>query len=228
MQWLFCGAEGPQQVVGVVAGVRRALAETAPERHVYLPLCRQYSPAVNIYLRTSGGAPSTEAAMANHVRQAIQGLDEQLPVLRVSSLRRLTQGHAEIRSMRSRAHLLTISAVIGAVLAAVGIYGVRAQAAARRTREMGLRMALGATKANVLGLVLREGALVVVVGLSIGLLLAYVAGHLVRTMLFGVGPLDPATLLAAVLCFGGAMLLASYIPARRAAKVDPMVALRYE
>jgi len=225
-QWLYCGADGPQQVVGVVAPVRRALAETKSEPHVYLPLCRKYSPAMNIHLRTSGGAPSD--TMANLVRQAIWAVDEQLPVSRVSPLRRLIERHPEIYSMRSRAHLLTVSAVIGTVLAAVGIYGVRTQAVARRTREVGLRMALGATKTNVLGLILREGAMIVTIGLSMGLLLAFVAGQFARNMLFGVGPLDLVTVLVALLCLGGALLLACYIPARRATKVDPMVALRYE
>ena len=227
-QWLHCGADGPQQVVGVVAAVRRALVETASESHVYLPLCRKYSPAMNIHLRTSKGAPSTEAAMMNLVRQAIRGVDEQLPVSRINSLRRLIKWHPEIYSIRSRAHLLSVSAVIGVILSAVGIYGVRAQAVARRTREVGLRIALGATKANVLGRFLREGAVIIIAGLLMGLLLAFVAGRLVSNMLFGVGPLDVLTMLVAVVCLGGPMLLASYIPARRAAKIDPMKALRYE
>jgi ABC-type antimicrobial peptide transport system permease subunit len=93
---------------------------------------------------------------------------------------------------------------------------------------MGLRIALGATKVNVFGLVLREGIMLVVMGLSMGLLLAIVAGCLVKNMLFGVGPLDSLTVLVAMIFLGGAMLLASYIPARRAAKIDPMEALRYE
>lgn len=225
-QWLHCGADGPQQVVGIVSGVRRALVETASESHVYLPLCRKYSPAMKIHLRTLGGAPPD--TMANLILQTIRAMDERLPVLRISPLRRLIRRHPEVYSMHSRAYLLTVSAVIGAALATVGIYGVRAQAVARCTREIGLRMALGATKANVLGSILCEGAAVVIIGLSMGLLLAFVAGRLVSNMLFGVDPLDSLTVLVVVVCLGGAMLLASLIPARRAAKIDPMEALRYE
>ena len=114
------------------------------------------------------------------------------------------------------------------VLAAIGIYGVIAYSVAQRTREIGIRMALGAQRTQMLTMVLRQSLTLVVIGLAIGLLAALGATRVMATLLYGVGANDVSTYLIVVILLGGAALLASFIPARRAMKVDPMVALRYE
>jgi ABC-type antimicrobial peptide transport system permease subunit len=114
------------------------------------------------------------------------------------------------------------------LLAAVGLYGVMAYSVAQRTSEIGVRMALGAEKANVILLILREAAALVLVGVAVGVPLALALGRFVASLLFNLTPSDPATLLGAAAILAGAALAAAYLPARRAAGVDPMVALRWE
>jgi len=118
--------------------------------------------------------------------------------------------------------------LIGLLLAAIGLYGVTAYNVARRTREIGIRIALGAERGDVVGMVLRQGMTLVGIGSAIGLLLAAGVGRLLRSMLFGLPTLDPLTFAGAVLLFALIGLLACYIPARRATQVDAMEALRYE
>ena len=124
--------------------------------------------------------------------------------------------------------LLGIFAGVAMLLAAIGIYGVIAYSVAQRTREIGIRMALGAQRGAMLAMVLRQSLAVVAIGLAIGLLAAFAATRLLASLLYGVGANDLFTYGAVVLLLGAAALLASYIPARRAMRVDPMVALRYE
>jgi putative ABC transport system permease protein len=124
--------------------------------------------------------------------------------------------------------LLGIFATVAMILAAIGIYGVIAYSVTQRTREIGIRMALGAQRTQMLGMVLRQSLTLVVVGLAIGFLVALVATRLMATLLYGVGANDLSTYAIVIVLLGAAALLASYIPARRAMKVDPMVALRYE
>ncbi len=124
--------------------------------------------------------------------------------------------------------LLGIFAAVAMVLAAIGIYGVIAYSVTQRTREFGIRMALGAQRPQMLGMVLRQSLGVVLIGIVLGLVAAFAATRLLASMLYGVGANDILTYAAVVLLLSVAALLASYIPARRAMKVDPMVALRYE
>jgi len=127
---------------------------------------------------------------------------------------------------RFYAVLLGVFAGVAGLLAAIGIYGVLAYAVVERTQEIGIRMALGAQRRNVLALVLRKGAILTLAGISLGLAGAVAATRLLQTMLFGVAPLDPATFAAVSSMFGAVATLASYVPARRATRVDPMIALR--
>jgi ABC-type antimicrobial peptide transport system permease subunit len=124
--------------------------------------------------------------------------------------------------------LLAVFAGVAMVLAAIGIYGVIAYSVTQRTREIGIRMALGAQKAQMLGMVLRQSLTLVVIGIAIGFLVALGATRVMRTLLYGVGANDFSIYAVVITLLGGAALVASYIPARRAMKVDPMVALRYE
>ena len=124
--------------------------------------------------------------------------------------------------------LLGVFAGVALALAAIGIYGVIAYSVAQRTREIGIRMALGAQRGDMLGMVLRQSLSVVAIGLGCGLLAAFAATRLLASLLFGVGANDLLTYASVVFLLGGTAFLASYIPARRAMKIDPMVALRYE
>jgi putative ABC transport system permease protein len=124
--------------------------------------------------------------------------------------------------------LLGVFAGVAMVLAAIGIYGVIAYSVAQRTREIGIRMALGAQRTQMLQMILRQSLSVVAIGLTTGLLAAFGTTRLLASLLYGVGANDIVTYASVVFLLGGAALLASYIPARRAMKVDPMIALRYE
>jgi putative ABC transport system permease protein len=124
--------------------------------------------------------------------------------------------------------LLAIFAGVAMLLAAIGIYGVIAYTVTQRTREIGIRMALGAQKKQMLGMVLRQGMTLVVVGIVIGFILALAATRVLATLLYGVGANDASIYAAVIALLGMAALLASYLPARRAMKVDPMIALRYD
>jgi putative ABC transport system permease protein len=124
--------------------------------------------------------------------------------------------------------LLGVFAAVAMVLAAIGIYGVIAYSVAQRTREIGIRMALGAQRPQMLQMILRQSLTVVAIGLTIGLLAAFAATRLLASLLYGVSANDVLTYISVVLLLGGAALFASYVPARRAMKVDPMIALRYE
>src|ERR1700733_12611708 len=124
--------------------------------------------------------------------------------------------------------MLAIFGVVALLLAVIGLYGVKAYTVARRTREIGIRMALGASSGDALGMILREGMRVTLVGVGIGLVLALILGKLLSGFLYEVRAVEPLVLLAAPLVLAAVSLLACYFPARRAARVDPMTALRYE
>jgi ABC-type antimicrobial peptide transport system permease subunit len=124
--------------------------------------------------------------------------------------------------------MLSVFAGVAAILAAIGIYGVLAYAVVQRTREIGIRMALGAQRAQVLRLILGRGAMLTAIGIALGLAGAAVGTRVLQDLLFGITPLDPQTFIAVSLLFGLVATVASYLPARRATTVDPMVALRSE
>ncbi len=210
-------------VVGVVGNIRTAGLEIQPGPDLYLPLAqsRVVSPG-NLVVRTEGDPMSLLAA----VRSAVWSIDKNVPLSRIATMEeRLSRATA-----RGRFNLILIGtfSLLAFVLAAVGIYGVVAYAVTRRTHEIGVRMALGARRGDVLRLILGEGVLLLVLGEGIGLVGAFALNRMMSSMLFGITPTDPITYVTVSFSWAAITFLATYLPARRATKVDPMVALRYE
>ena len=176
----------------------------------------------NVAIRTAGDPEAIQKSVA----AVISSIDPNLPMDAVKTMDQLRdESFLEDRSVTGLFGAFAIAALL---LAAIGIYGVMAFSVAQRTREMGLRIALGADRSQVLWLILNEGFILALIGLGIGLLGGLLVGHAIQATLYGVGTIDlPALIVVAVLLLIAA-LLACYFPARRATKVDPMVALRYE
>lgn len=213
-------------VVGVVADSKNGGMEKPVGTGAYIHYTQvHYTGFMNqtqIAIR-SDMAPS---AIVGAVRRAVNAIDPSLPLAQIRSMEDLL-ADAQTKP-RFIALLLTLFATVALVLAAVGIYGVISYSVARRTKEFGLRMALGAQPGNVMRLVLRGGLLLTVCGLSIGLVGAFASTRLLSSLLFGVTATDPTTFIAASLLLAAIALFATYIPARRATQVDPLLALRAE
>jgi predicted permease len=211
------------EIVGVVADARyRNLKDPAPQT-AYIPFS-QYG-TMNQRTLCVRGAGDPNALIAA-VRREVNSLDPNLPVFNVKTF--ADQIDESVSRERLVAMLSSFFGLFALLLASLGLYGVMAYAVARRTREIGIRMALGASAGNVLWLVLRETLLVMTVGIAIGLPAALGAAQLIAGLLFGLTPTDPLTITLATLLMIAISALAGYLPARRASRVDPMVALRYE
>jgi putative ABC transport system permease protein len=213
----------PREVVGVVGNTRHdSLAEPqGPE--MYVPFAQDPGRSLDIVLRVSS---ANLVGLSADVKRTIRELDKDLYVPTLEPMTKFVATH--LAQPRFNMMLLAVFAAVAMILAAIGIYGVIAYSVTQRTREIGIRMALGAQKAQMLGMVLRQSLTLVVIGIAIGFVVALGATRVMATLLYGVGANDFSIYAVVIVLLGGAALLASYIPARRAMKVDPMVALRYE
>jgi len=209
-------------VVGVVRHVRYRTLEAQSRIEVYWPETQNPAQSLSLAIRTS----SDPLQLATAVQKEVAAVDPEQPVYQIRTMDELVEG--SLVGRRLSMLLLSIFAGAALLLAAVGIYGIMAYWVSQRSNEMGIRMALGATRGMVLRMVVGEGLLLTLVGLGVGLVAAAGLARLMTSLLYGVPPSDPVTFLAVSLLLTGVALLASYIPARRATKVDPMVALRYE
>ena len=212
----------PSEIIGVVADSKHATLESEPEPMAYWPHPELVYPFMTFVIWTSGPAEN----IAGAARNVIHTIDPQQPIGDVTPMQRLL-GKSIARS-RFNTVLLSIFAFVALALAAVGTYGVMAYAVTQRTREFGIRMALGAGARDILQLVLRRGMVLATIGVAVGLAAAFGLTRLLASLLFEVKPTDAFTFSAVPLSLIAIALLASYIPARRATKVDPLVALRYE
>jgi putative ABC transport system permease protein len=214
------------RIVGIVPPVRHDLGGP-PDPHIYVPSGRHYRSPMTIHVRTG---PGREAAMFEPIREAIRNADAQLPLLSVMTLRAHRDATATLQVMLIAVRGFATFGTVALLLAVAGVYGLRAYLVAQRTRELGIRIALGATRGRVVGELVRDGARVAAAGIGGGLLLAVGLVQLLRQaeLLFEVRPLDPVILAGASFALAAAVAAATYIPARRAVRVDPAVALRPE
>jgi len=188
----------------------------------YMPFGQSYGPQMFLAVRSSGDA----ALLAGTLRRDIQSMDPNVTLAQIGTMEQSLA--LAVSQPRFDTMLLALFAGIALLLAAVGIYGLIAYSVAQRTHEIGVRMALGAARSDVVRMVVRQGASLAVIGIAIGLVGAFALTRLLKTMLFGVGATDVLTFTAAPLGIMLVVLLATFVPALRATRVSPVVALRYE
>jgi putative ABC transport system permease protein len=210
------------EIVGVVGNIRHDNLATEPWREMYTNIAQTPRGSVNLVVRTG----SDPAMVTSAIKAEVQALDRDLPIY---SPKTMEQRVAESAAApRFRTLLLALFAGLALVLAAVGIYGVISYTVTQRTHEIGIRMALGAQRRDILRLVVGRGVVLTLIGVAIGLAGAFLMTRVMASLLFGVSATDPATYAVVSLLLITVALLACYVPARKATKVDPMVALRYE
>ena len=222
----FGGMENGQprwfEIVGVVANVRSLELRDEPIPELYFSAQQDLWPAMSLVVRSSVEPSSLSGA----VRQAVNEVDRSVPVADVKPMDHIVS--ESITQPRFNLFLLGLFGAVAMVLSAAGIYGVNAYTVTQRTHELGIRIALGAQVGDVLKMILGQGMAVIGVGIIVGLAAAFALMRLLRSLLFGVGENDPLTFVAITVVLVLVALIACYIPARRATKVDPLVALRYE
>jgi predicted permease len=212
----------PREIVGVVGDVRDVSLDKAPGPMMYAPYAQSPFWGANLVVKST----LSTAAVAAAIRQEAQKMDKDLPVTNIAKMPDLI--NASVAQQKFRTLLLGLFAAIALVLAATGIFGVISYSVACRTNEIGIRVALGASRGAILGMVLRETLLLTFAGLAVGIPCALAAAHLLGHMLFGVSVGDPTTIAIVTLTLAAVATLAGYMPARRAMRVHPMVALRHE
>jgi predicted permease len=212
----------PIEVIGIARDARYASLEQRVPPTLFMPQAQLPPGKMTVEVRTTVEPMSVAPA----IRQAVGLVEPGLALAAMKTQREQIAG--TIGKRRAFAGLTTISGLIGLLLACVGLYGVVSYETARRTQEIGLRMALGAQRSDVLRLVMRQTVVVVAIGATIGLALALAASRLIAGLLFGIAPSDPVAMGSALAVLLGAALAASYLPAHRAAHLDPTQALRYE
>ncbi|HMG06824.1 MAG TPA: FtsX-like permease family protein, partial [Chthoniobacterales bacterium] len=217
------GKAPPCEVVGVVGNSRHDSLAEAPGPEMYVPFPQDPTRTLDVVLRV---ASTNLIGLNADVKRAVHEVDKDLFVPKLEPM--TTFLSTQLAQPRFNMLLLAVFAGVAMILAAIGIYGVIAYSVTQRTREIGIRMALGAQRTQMLGMVLRQSLTLVLIGITIGFLVALAATRVMATLLYGVGANDFTTYAIVIVLLGAAAFLASYVPARRAMKVDPMVALRYE
>jgi putative ABC transport system permease protein len=212
----------PTEIIGVVGDIRHNGLTAEPRPTVFL--AQSQVPGYYTYLIVRTAMEPKQ--MAEAIRREIRQVDPKQPVTNVQPMQQYVSG--ALARPRLYAVLLGAFAALALLLAAVGLYGLMAYAVSRRTHEIGVRMALGARRLDVLGSILGEGARLTLAGLTVGAICAVVLSRVVGNLLYGVTPHDPLTYCGAALLLAVVALIAAYLPAHRASRVDPMAALRYD
>jgi putative ABC transport system permease protein len=217
------GSNAPwMTIAGIVGNIKTDGFDQPDQPHLYVPILQSPAKAMAVYLRTD----TSPSSLTQSLREQIRAVDPNLPVFGERTMQSVVSD--SLAQRRFAMQVVGLFGVLALLLASIGIYGVMAYSVSQRTREIGIRVALGASKGVILRWVLRQGMLLILAGVATGLLGAFALTRLLRTLLFGVAPTDLITYGALAGLLAVVALLACYIPARRATKVDPLVALRYE
>jgi predicted permease len=211
-----------REVIGVARDAKYRTLFESPRREMFLPILQNYHSEASLQVRAAGNP----AQLISSVQHEVSSMDRNLPVFKVKTMSE--QLDSSLTPQLLAAKLIGTLGALALLLAAVGIYGVMSYAVAQRTHEIGVRMALGAQASDVLKLVVGRGLKLTLIGVGIGLAGAYALTRAIESFLYGIGPTDPVTFVGISLLLTGVALGACLAPARRAIKVDPMVALRYE
>ncbi len=207
--------ESTMEIVGVVGNIRRAALSDEPRADMYFPFERSFAGSIALFVRTSGNA----ANIARDVQASIRSIEPASVIAEVRTLADIASESVQVT--RLALWLLGLFATVALALSAIGIYGVMSYVVRQRTRELGTRVALGATRGRILWLVMREGAAIATAGTALGLVAGLAAARSLGAILYGVSPSDPATVAAAAFILLSTALVACYVPARQAAAVDP-------
>ena len=232
VQWQS-GRRGAMQtvtarVVGVVAPSRHQLLEEGMRPHIYTPAGQTPRAAMFLHARTSAPSADAEAAMLPDVRRMLVGIDPDLPIIALETRPMYRDRNMVLWLLRAGAQVFLAFGLLALFMTVVGVYGVKSYVVARRTREIGIRVALGATRRDVVGMIVRDGILTTTIGLVVGLALSVLTGLALRAMLVGDGKFDVTVIVGAVATLALAATIAAWLPARRATKVPPTLALRSE
>jgi putative ABC transport system permease protein len=211
-----------REVVGVVGNVKHYGLDGQAKIHVYLPYLQRSTPNMSLVARTS----TDPAGMTSAIRNTVLEVDPDQPIYGIRTMEEVVSN--SVAPQRLSTILLAIFAGVAMLLAAVGIYGVMSYSINQRTHEIGIRMALGARRSDVIRLVVGQGMLLAIMGVVVGLIGGFFITRVMSTLLFGVEARDPMTFAVIPALLVSVALVACYLPARRATRVDPMVALRYE
>ena len=218
----------PMQIVGVAPTMREELMDQGEDAHIYVPFGWNYRAAMNLHVRTASGEESAVATMLDTLRREFSAIDPRLPVLELTTFQHFFDNSLELWGIRMGGQMLMLFGSLALGLAVAGVYGVRSYLVSRRTREIGIRMALGANPQDVVGMVMRESFGITAAGLAVGIPIALLMGKVLSSILYDVSGFDPLVFSVAPALLAIASLFASYVPARRATKVDPLAALRQQ
>jgi len=222
------GSPNDMEVVGVVSSHRQDVQNDALKRRLFVPLAQGYNGNVYLHVRFATRDRHILVGLIPTLHQMLQNIDPDLPILSIAPFSDLVEKSVGLWVVRLGAVLFGVFGGIALLLAVVGVYGVKAYAVACRTREIGIRMALGAHRRDVFALVMRQGAMQTALAVTVGVLLSLAAGRVLAQILYEVSPSDPFALLVSSAMLAAAALLACFLPARRATHVDPIQALRTE
>ena len=217
------------EIIGIVPVTRHDLfASEEPDGSIYVPFARGFQSNISFFVRFHSLAPGNEASTADVLRRVVRAVDPSLPIISLQTFAHYLDSNLDLWLVRAGAVMFSVFGGLALGLAVVGLYGVKAYSVARRTREIGIRMALGAQPRMVLRLIMGEGSIMLLCGLAIGLLLAAAVGKILSGILFEVGAFDPPAFASAFIILAAAALITTWLPARRATRINPMVALRTE
>jgi ABC-type antimicrobial peptide transport system permease subunit len=222
------GSPNDLLVIGVVSSHRHDVQNDTLNRRLFVPLAQGYNGNVYLHVRLATKDRRAVAGFIPTMRQTLRSIDPDLPILSIAPFVDLTEKSVGLWIVRLGALLFGVFGGIALLLAVVGVYGVKAYAVACRTREIGIRMALGAHRRDIFALIMRQGAIQTALAVTIGLLFSLAAGRILARILYQVSPSDPFALVISGALLAAAAMLACFFPARRATHVEPLKALRTE